>query len=109
MMINSNKIAINPKCTTLIRHLKNAKWASTTSKDTFARCPQGSHYDGVDACAYLVKAVDFKRNPYPKSYGMNYRSEDMFNNLTTKTIEKENVYRSILNLKGYKNGRSSKY
>ena len=109
MVINSNKIVINPKCVTLIRHLKNAKWASTTAKDTFARCPQGSHYDAVDACAYLIKAVDFKRNPYPKNYGLNYRSEDMFNNLTTKTIEKENVYRKILNVKGYKNGRSSKY
>lgn len=109
MMINSNKIAIHPRCVTLIRHLKNAKWASTTAKDTFARCPQGSHYDAVDACAYLVKAVDFKRNPYPKNYGMNYRSEDMFDNLTTKTIEKENVYKKILNMKGYKNGRTSRY
>lgn len=109
MMVNGNKIEINPKCVTLIRHLKNAKWASTTSKDTFARCPQGSHYDAVDACAYLVKAIDFKRNPYPKNFGMQYRSEDMFNNLTTKTIEKENVYRTILNMKGNRNGRSSKY
>jgi len=109
MMVNGNKIEINPKCVTLIRHLKNAEWASTTSKDTFARCPQGSHYDAVDACAYLVKAIDFKRNPYPKNFGMQYRSEDMFNNLTTKTIEKENVYRTILNMKGNRNGRSSKY
>jgi len=99
MMVNSNKIAINPRCVTLIRHLKNAKWASTTAKDTFARCPQGSHYDAVDACAYLLKSIDYKRNPYPKNYGFNYRSEDMFNNLTTKSIEKENIYRKILNLK----------
>jgi hypothetical protein len=42
MMVNANKISINPRCVTLIRHLKNAKWASTTAKDTFARCPQGS-------------------------------------------------------------------
>jgi hypothetical protein len=109
MMVNANKILIHPRCVTLIRHLKNAKWASTTAKDTFARCPQGSHYDAVDACAYLLKAIDFKRNPYPKNYGMNFRSEDMFDNLTTKTIEKENVYRTILNMKGNRNGRSSKY
>jgi hypothetical protein len=109
MMVNANKILIHPRCATLIRHLKNAKWASTTAKDTFARCPQGSHYDAVDACAYLLKAIDFKRNPYPKNYGMNFRSEDMFDNLTTKTIEKENVYRTILNMKGNRNGRSSKY
>ena len=99
MLINANKVAIHPRCVTLIRHLKNAKWASSTTKDTFARCPQGSHYDAVDACAYLLKAIDYKRNPYPKSYGVHIKSEDIFNNLTTKTIEKENVYRKILNMK----------
>lgn len=110
MMVNANKIAINPKCTTLIRHLKNAKWASTTAKDTFARCPQGSHYDAVDACAYLLKAIDYKRNPYPKNYGFNFRSEDIFNNYNQeKVIEKENVYRKLLNMKGNRYGRSTKY
>ena len=99
MMINANKMIINPRCVTLIRHLKNAKWASTTAKDTFSRCPQGSHYDAVDACAYLLRSIDYKRNPYPKNYGVHFRSEDMFSNLTTNAIEKENVYRKILNLK----------
>jgi hypothetical protein len=100
MMIASNKIAIHPRCVTLIRHLKNAKWASTTAKDTFARCPQGSHYDAVDACAYLLKAVEFKRNPYPKNYGMNLRSEDMFGGYgNNKKVENENFYRKLLNMK----------
>jgi hypothetical protein len=100
ILINNNKLVIDPKCKVLIRHLKNAKWASNTSKDTFARCPQGSHYDAVDACAYLVKAIDFKRNPYPKNYGINIRNEDVFNNYNGKQpIEKENIYRKILNLK----------
>jgi hypothetical protein len=99
MMINANKILIHPKCVTLIRHLKNAKWASTTTKDTFARCPQGSHYDAVDACAYLLKAIDFKRNPYPKNFGFNYKSEDTYSYNNIPKVENENVYRKILNLK----------
>jgi hypothetical protein len=100
ILINNNKLIINPKCKILIRHLKNAKWASVSNKDTFSRCPQGSHYDAVDACAYLVKAIDFKRNPYPKNYGGNLRSEDVFNNYNgTPKIEKENIYRKILNMK----------
>lgn len=100
MIINNNKIAINPRCKVLIRHLKNAKWASTSNKDTFARCPQGSHYDAVDACAYLLKAIDFKRNPYPKNYGLNLKTEDQFNNYSNKPkIENENIYRKLLNMK----------
>ena len=98
--INSNKIVINPKCKTLIRHLKNAKWASTTNKDTFARCPQGSHYDAVDALAYLIRSIDFKINPYPKNYGFTYNSDDIFNNYSNNNkLEKENVYRKLLNMK----------
>jgi hypothetical protein len=99
LMIQNNKIYINPKCKVLIRHLKNAKWASITNKDTFARCPEGSHYDAVDALSYLLRAVDFKANPYPKGFGLTTRSEDLFNRNISKPIENENVYRKILNLK----------
>lgn len=99
LMVQNNKIIINPKCKVMIRHLKNAKWASTTAKDTFSRCPEGSHYDAVDALAYLLRAVDFKHNPYPKGYGLTTRSEDLFGLNIKKPIEHENVYRKLLNLK----------
>lgn len=97
--INNNKININPKCKILIRHLKNAKWASSTTKDTFARSPEGSHYDAVDALAYMLRSIDFKSNPYPKNYGFNFKKEDMFNYNTTEKIASENIYRKILNMK----------
>jgi hypothetical protein len=71
-----------------------------TSKDTFARCPQGSHYDAVDALAYLIRSIDFKLNPYPKNYGFNYNAADVFNNYSNNNkIEKEDVYKKLLNVK----------
>lgn len=98
--VNGNKVIVDPKCKTLIRHLKNAKWASMTSKDTFSRCPQGSHYDAVDALAYLIRSIDFKLNPYPKNYGFNYNAADVFNNYSNNNkIEKEDVYKKLLNVK----------
>lgn len=97
-MINANNISINPRCVILIKHLKNAKWASTTDKTTFARCPQGSHYDAVDALAYLLRAVDFKRNPYPKNFGANVNPDDIFHQHSKTKLEGENVYRQILGL-----------
>ena len=99
LMVQNNKLIVNPRCKTLVRHLKNAKWASATNKDTFARCPEGSHYDGVDALAYLLRAVDFKLNPFPKGFGLTTRSEDLYNRNISKPIENENIYRKILNLK----------
>lgn len=105
-IINSNKIAINPKCVTLIRHLKNARWASTTSKDTFARCSLGSHYDAVDALAYLIRSIDFKINPYPKNYGGSLNSDDVFHQHTKSKMEGENVYKQILGLNKQKSSYS---
>lgn len=70
VMLQSGKIIINPKCETLIRHLKNARWKNT-DKDDFARSPDDGHYDAVDALLYLIKSVNYNKNPYPKSYNVN--------------------------------------
>lgn len=68
-LLSTGKIVINPKCTNLIRHLKNVKWAK--NKREFARSTENGHYDLVDALLYLVKHVSFSKNPYPLSYGFN--------------------------------------
>lgn len=108
VLIESDKLIINPRCKVLIRHLKNATWASNSTKDTFARCPEGSHYDAVDACLYLVRSIDFRRNPYPKGYGETRASEDQFlmptnrshqTNYYGKQLDNVNVYKSLLNIK----------
>ncbi len=100
IMINNEKVLINPRCKTLIAHLKNGRWASASNKDTFARCPNGSHYDAIDALVYLLKAIDFKHNPYPKNYDMNLKEEDLhYNYNKDNKINNEGFYRRLLNLK----------
>lgn len=75
-LVKTNKIIINPKCKYLIHHLKNAKWAK--SREIFARCSEGSHYDGVPALVYLCRGINYNTNPYPSDYGSSLRIEDTF-------------------------------
>lgn len=78
LLIQNNKISINPKCTTLIRHLKNVKWKSETNKETFSRSPDNGHYDAIDALIYFVRSIDFSKNPYPAGYGLNLRNDTYY-------------------------------
>lgn len=109
-LVSGDKLVIMDHCKITIRHLKNAKWATNTERDTFTRCPEGSHYDAVDALAYLVKSIDFKNNPYPKGYNLTTRIEDMatyderlggvgyYKNPNSAESSK-NLYRKLLNIK----------
>lgn len=108
-LLSAKKIIINPKCTNLIRHLRDGKWKNTTEKDTFARCPLGSHYDGIDALVYLVKAVDFNKNPYPKDYQSPLRPGDAFynNNYNRNQDVSTDVYKKIMNIKKKDTSNSS--
>lgn len=75
IMVASEKLIINPRCETLIRHLKNAKWSRTT-KNTFDRSVDNGHYDAVDALLYLTRAVDYSKNPFPRFY--DYNQNDLY-------------------------------
>ena len=78
VMLSSGKIIISPKCQTLIRHLTNCKWKNTSnSSKVFARSADHGHYDAVDAFIYAIRAVNFRRNPYPVGYDTNLRREDV--------------------------------
>jgi len=74
IMLANKKIIIHPRCTTLIRHLRNVKWDKQKSK--FARSIDDSHYDAVAALIYLIRCIEYKRNPYPSSY--DYNMKDLF-------------------------------
>lgn len=76
VMIANKKIIINPRCETLIRHLRNVKWDK--QRKEFARSPMDDHYDMVDALIYLVRHVIYTKNPYPAHYDLNLRSQDTF-------------------------------
>lgn len=61
------QIIINPRCTTLLRQLKNVKWKKG-DRAIFDRSAEDKHYDTIPALLYLVRAVDWRRNPYPAGF-----------------------------------------
>lgn len=67
ILLKQGRIIINPRCKTLIFHLKNATW--NRSKKSYDRSPDAGHYDAVDALKYLVRNVQYTKNPYPFTYG----------------------------------------
>jgi PBSX family phage terminase large subunit len=69
VMLQSEKVIIHPRCETLISHLKNGRWKDSSAKDDFARSPGLGHYDAIDALLYLIKSVNYTKNPYPVNYG----------------------------------------
>lgn len=72
ILIANKKIIIDPKCVTLIRHLKNARWDKQRKK--FARSVDDGHYDAVEALKYLVRSIDFRHNPYPAHYQLDMKN-----------------------------------
>lgn len=72
LMIQNREIIIDPKCKTLIAHIRNCSWAKTSSNQTFRRFARwsadGSHFDALDALIYLIRNVIYGKNPFPKGY-----------------------------------------
>lgn len=102
IMLPSQKIIIDPRCTTLIRHLKNARWKDASAKDDFARSPDDGHYDAVDSLLYMVKSISYTKNPYPANYG---GRDNTFHNNGGFGYKKENsqtpiaIYESIFGIR----------
>lgn len=59
----NHKIIINPRCKDLIYQLRNATW--NKSRTSFMRSEEAGHYDLVDALIYLVRSVQWGKNPTP--------------------------------------------
>lgn len=66
MELSNYKLYINPRCETLIHHLKHATW--NKARTTYARSPDSGHYDAIDALIYLIRTVQKSKNPYPSGY-----------------------------------------
>jgi hypothetical protein len=89
MKLQSNQIIINPRCKNLIYQIKTATWAK--SRKTFERTEQGGHYDLVDALIYLVRNIQYYKNPYPKdsdspAFGMHHKTVKTFSD-TAESIK----------------------
>jgi hypothetical protein len=72
-MIADERIIINPRCVTLIRHLRHGVWAK--NKKEFARSSKNGHFDAIPALYYLIRNIHEHKNPYPPGYGMSSREE----------------------------------
>lgn len=100
IMLASEKIIINPKCQTLIRHLRNVKWYSSSNKSKFGRSPDNGHYDAVDTAIYLIRNIVFSKNPYPSHYDLNTKDLYIYNPSGLKSSNTQvDVYRKIFNSK----------
>ncbi len=99
--LGSRQVIINPKCVTTKLHLENVRWASPTNKEKFARDPEMGHYDAVDALKYMIRSVQFTKNPYPAHY--NIQKQDLYVPNLEKFNQKSNdpvqVYHTIFNTK----------
>lgn len=89
MMIESKQLAINPKCKTLIAHMRHGTWDKT--RTNFSRSKSdGAHYDAADAMLYMIRNINYNKNPYPNGYGMNY-GYDTFYSKVNKGVPNKNV------------------
>lgn len=68
MSISNQKVIINPRCVTLIQHLEQATW--NKARNSYDRSADNGHFDAIDALKYLIRNVQFNKNPYPSGYGM---------------------------------------
>ncbi len=93
--LSSQKIVINPRCKTLIKHLRGATW--NKKRTDYERSSDSGHYDAVDALSYLMRNISWSKNPYPAHYGIGsdwFVNEKKINN--TAHLDK---FKKMLNIK----------
>lgn len=99
VMLAQEKIIIHPRCKTLLRHMKTARWKKSTTINVFARSETEGHYDAVDALIYFVRNIAYTKNPYPAGYGMDMSAMFVKNPDRFYNQEQNNVYRKIFGIK----------
>jgi len=73
IMIQNEQIIINPRCKTLIGHLETGIW--NKQRTSFARSGDNGHFDAIDSLKYMVRNVQFSKNPYPANFFNNYKTD----------------------------------
>ena len=63
MHIQRKHVVINPRCKVLLSHLRYGIWNARRSD--FERQDGFGHWDAIDALTYLLRVVNWKRNPAP--------------------------------------------
>lgn len=96
ILLQNEEIIINPRCVTLITHLEAGIW--NKAKTSFERSADNGHFDAVDSLKYLVRNVQFTKNPYPNGF-LNKKSYDQFNFGGASKHPQENQFNKMFNLK----------
>lgn len=102
ILMKQKRIIINPKCKTLISHLKYASW--NKNRTSFNRSKDHGHYDAVHALTYFCRAIQQGKNPYPSNFG--FGSGDSWfqlkanNNTTQLQPEVEKAFENIFKIRG---------
>lgn len=96
IMLQNEKIIINPRCKTLIMHLEAGVW--NKNKTSFERSGEGGHFDAIDSLKYLIRNVDLNKNPYPAGYGIS-NLQDRWSYKNPNTHPQYSQFSKIMNLK----------
>lgn len=101
MDIAACKIIVNPKCTTLINHLKFGVWDS--QRKDFKRSADGAHYDALAALSYLMRNINKNKNPFPKDYAFRQKikgaSSGFYARNSQQQVQNESIYYKMMNMK----------
>lgn len=92
LLMGAKRIIINPKCKTLIYHLKNGVWKKGQKRE-FDRSPDAGHYDAIDSLLYMVRNIQWNRNPYPSGY--DFQGRDVYQ--INKNQQLAEAYQKIAN------------
>lgn len=99
MLFSARKIIIHPRCKTLIRHLRNVKWAKSRTDKKFSRSPDNGHYDAVDALVYFVRSIVYTKNPYPARYDLGPGDVFVKNTSSLGNQSQIEIYKKIFNIR----------
>lgn len=98
MMINDEAIYINPRCTTLINHLETATWNKARTSYDRSEDKNKGHYDAIDSLKYLIRNIQYNKNPYPAFWNMPSQ-EHVYKQKQNKDFQGSEQYKKIFNIK----------
>jgi len=99
ILIKDGAVIINPRCVALIRHLEAGIW--NKNKTSFSRSGDNGHFDAIDSLKYMIRNVDFTRNPFPPGYGL-MNGHDVWRSTPITNNVNESAWKRILNVQNKK-------
>jgi hypothetical protein len=97
ILLQNEEIIINPRCTTLITHLEAGIW--NKAKTSFDRSADNGHFDAIDSLKYLVRNVQFTKNPYPNGFLNKYTFDTFKPSTTTDRHTHHSEFNKMFNIK----------